>query len=96
MEIIDVPESNNLIKPYFDGQNTIYYFDSEKLFKFNISNSQVSSVAINSEIQSEALSYKIYSNNLYILTNQEIFKSLLSGGSYTTKKNGLNQKLIYL
>ena len=93
VEIIDVLEASNLTKSYFDGQNTIYYFDLGKLFKFNISNSQVSSVAINSEIQSEALSYKIYSNNLYILTNQEIFKSLLSGGSYTTKNKWLKSEV---
>jgi hypothetical protein len=93
VEITEVLESTNLVKPYFDGQNTIYYFDSEKLFKFNISNSQISSVKINSEIQSEALSYKIYSNNLYTLTNQGIFKSPLISGAYTAKNKWLKSEL---
>lgn len=93
VEIIAVPEASNLTKPYFDGQNTIYYFDSGKLFKFNISNFQISNIEINSEIQSEALSYKIYSNNLYTLTNQEIFKSSLSGGSYIAKNKWLKSEI---
>lgn len=92
-KINEIATATNLDKPYFDGRETIYYFDAKQLFKFNTKNSQVSPVNIGENLQSEAINYKIYSNNLYILTNQGINKSSLSGGAYQNKSAWLKNQI---
>ena len=84
--------ASNLIKPQFDSKSVIYYWDNNRIIKFDLKTTQSVAINVSAELSAEAVNgYKIFNNKLYILAKDknQIYSSVLSNNSYVTKTDWL-------
>ncbi|MFZ4632496.1 MAG: hypothetical protein ACOYL8_04865 [Patescibacteria group bacterium] len=87
---------NSLTNPQFDKKSLIYYWDANKIIKFDLKTSQSTLINVSSELASEANnSFKIFGGNLYVLakSKNQIYRSALDKNTYNTKTDWLKENV---
>jgi len=93
--IFEITGSASLSNPQFDSKSIIYYWDNDKVIKFDLKTKKSTPLAISEELALQSASYKIYGSNLYTLArdSQQVYKSILSGSSYKTRSAWLKENV---
>jgi CRISPR/Cas system-associated protein endoribonuclease Cas2 len=89
-----VAGASNLIKPQFDSKGVIYYWDNNRIIKFDLKTTQSSAINVSAELSAEAVNgYKIFNNKLYILASDknQIYSSVADKNGYSVKTDWLKE-----
>mgnify|MGYP000898283434 CR=1 FL=1 len=91
--IFEAAEATNLSRPQFDSKSLIYYWDGNKLLKFDLKTKKFSALSLDEELANNSNAYKVYSSNLYTLSSQagKIYKSSAAGTAYRGRTEWLKE-----
>ncbi len=88
----EVVSATNLSNPQFDNKSLIYYWDNDKVAKFDLKTNKSSLINVAPELTVDGFTaYKIFNNSLYLLarTKNQIYRSALNNNSYSVKADWL-------
>lgn len=93
--IFEIPTATNLSNPQFDSKSIIYYWNTDRIVKFDLKNKQSSALTLSEELANKSTSYKIYSGNLYSLADKDnqIFKANLRAGAYQGQTDWIKESI---
>ncbi len=90
----EITAATNLSNPEFDGKSIIYYWDNNKIAKFDLRTNKSSLITVAPELTADGFSaFKVFNNSLYLLakSKNQIYRSTLNIGanSYSAKADWL-------
>ncbi|MFA6995195.1 MAG: hypothetical protein WC249_02165 [Patescibacteria group bacterium] len=93
---MEIKGANNLINPFYDRQNSLYYWDNNFLVQYNIKTKNSSRFSVNIDQTSKPTSFKVYQDKyLYLIakTNNQIYKYTKSASGFSAKNDWLKENL---